>query len=325
MLDYLEQLIKEQKWEEALIIAEQLLANQENTVEDQLRINTALITARAWIGEYAGVVLLADHASRMAADQENWEVYLTIHHYLGLAYWVLNQWPEAKRVWLNFIEVLNAHHLNHLFEVVTWFHLGLASQNDNDFESAIRYFLQARSVAEKSGNGRRILGINHALIHAYTKQGKYDVVPALLAKSASYLRANRDVDDWESSRLWHLNVRANFALATRRFQRAKLLAARALAHSDIGPLHQFHMHMILATAAKHLGERAQMVDHYLRARVCAIKARRYECEVQAAETLYQVVQADPDALEASSFADLANCDIPSAWFEMGGAPIRRGL
>jgi tetratricopeptide (TPR) repeat protein len=322
MLDYLEQLIKVDQWEEALVIAEQLLLNKDNTLEDQVRINLALITARAWLGEYSGVVLLGDHAARMAADLENWEAYLTFHHYLGHAYSVLNQWAEAKRVWLNFVETLPVYGRDHLFEVMTWFHLGLASEKENDLQSAINYYLQARRVAEKNGNGRQILGVNHALIQAYTKQGNFSLVSPLLAKAAHYLRNNQSAKDWEKARLFHLQVRASFALGTRRYRRAKLIANRALSHQGSVPIHEFHMHMILATVAKNIGTPSEMVDHYLRARVSAIRARRYDFEVDAAESLYLFMQAHPGALEMS-LTELPSHELPPAWFEMEGVPSHR--
>jgi tetratricopeptide (TPR) repeat protein len=320
MLDYLEQLIQEQKWEEALVIAEQLLLNQENTVEDQLRINLALITARAWLGEYSGVVLLGDHAARMAADLENWDAYLTFHHYLGFAYSVLNQWAEAKRAWLSYIDHLPVYGRDHPFEVTTWFHLGLAHVEESNLEAAVYHFLEARRVAERNGNGRQILGVSHALIHAYTKQGKFELVPRLLASTAHYLRNNPSAVDWDKARLSHFQVRASFALGTRRYVRARLIALRALSAPQVPLSYQYHMHMILATVAKNIGIPSQMVEHYLQARVLAIRTRRYDFEVEAAEALYLLVQSHPDAMEMSP--DFISLELPFAWFEMDGLPGR---
>lgn len=322
MLDYLEQLIKEQKWEEALVIAEQLLLDQQNTVEDQLRINLALITARTWLGEYAGVVLLGDHAARIAADLEEWETFLTIHHYLGFSYFVLEQLLEAKKVWVRFIEHLPKVGHRHMFEVMTWFHLGIAAEKESDLNVAVSYFLKAREVAERNGNRRQVLGLNHALINAYTKLSEFHLVPPLLASAASYLRNNHDVADGQKARLYHLQVRANFALSTKRYIRAKLVATRALTHSADAPANQFNIHMILAAVAKQMGSSSEMVDHYLRARVSAIRARRYDCEVNAAESLYSFIQSHPGAFE-TSLSDLVSQEIPSAWFEMDGVPSRR--
>lgn len=322
MLDYLEQLIKEQKWEEALVVAEHLLLNQGNTVDDQLRINLALIIARAYLGEYAGVILLGDHVARMAADLEQWESYLTLHHYLGFSHSVLDQWSEAKSAWLNYVECLERLGRSHTYEVMTWFHLGVVSEKENDLDSAIRYFHKARSVAERNRNSRQVLGVNHALIAAYTKQGKFDAVPPLLASTARYLRHNPDAADWEKARLHHLQVRASFALTTKRFHRAKRIALRALVHADAAPTQQFQLHMILATVAKHVGISSDMVEHYLRARVAAIRARRYDFEVDAAESLYHFVQANPSSLEVP-LDQLGSQEIPLAWFEMEEPPIRK--
>lgn len=322
MLDYLEQLIKEQKWEEALVVAEQLLLNHDNRIEDQLRLNVALIMARAFLGEFSGVVLLGDHAARMAADLGNWEAYLTIHHFLGYSFSVLGNWEEAKRVWLDFIEHLPVYGEEHLFEVMTWFHLGVASEKENDLESAVRYFIQARQVAERNANERQILGVNHALITAYTKQGKFRLVPALLMKAARYLRHNQGVSLWNKAWLHHLQVRASFALATKRYQRARLVAQRALSHPGAEPIHHYHIHMILATVAKNEGDPSELVDHYLRARVSAIKARRYDFEVDAAESLYLFVQTNPSALDLS-LSEMSMSDIPPSWFEMDDIPPRK--
>jgi tetratricopeptide (TPR) repeat protein len=316
MLDYLEQLIKERKWEEALIVAEQLLGQQGNTVEEQLRINVALITARASLEEHSGVILLGDHTARMAADLEDWEAYLTVNHYLGYAYGVLHQWAEAKQAWLNYIKTLSVFGSEHPFEVTTWYHLGVACLNENDADSAISYYLQARKVAERNGNHRQVLGVNHALIQAYIRKGNFGPIPALLAKAAHYIRTNRTVNEWDHARQWHLQIRASFALATKRYHRAKLIASRALTFK-IAPLHQFNMHMILASVAKHQGSPAEMIDHLLRARVAAIRARRYDCEVEAADTLYQFVQLDPNMLERS-IGQFSKQELPPAWFELEG-------
>lgn len=322
MLDYLEQLIKEQKWEEALVVAEQLLLNHDNGVEDQLRLNMALVIARTFLGELSGVILLGDHAARIAADLGDWNSYLTIHHYLGYAFSAIGDWEEAKRVWLNFIASLPRYGESHLFEVTTWFHLGLATERENNVDDAVRYFLQARHVAEKNDNGRQVLGVNHALIAAYTKQGKFNLVPDLLAQSARYLRHNQGEFLWRKAWLHHLQVRANFALATKRYERARLVAQRALSYPEAEPIHLYHIHMILASVAKNVGTQRELVDHYLRARVFAIKARRYDFEVDAAESLYLFVQANPNALDLS-VPDLPALDLPSSWFEMDELPPRK--
>jgi tetratricopeptide (TPR) repeat protein len=321
MLDYLEQLIQEQKWEEALVLAEQLLSTERFTVEEQLRINVALVIARASLEEHSGVILLGDHVARMATDLKNWEAYLTVHHYLGYAYGVLNQWADAKQVWLKFIDILPVYGSGHRFEVMTWYHLGIASLKENDVDSAITYYLRARAVAERNGNHRQIVGMNHALIQAYIIQGKFDPVPSLLASAAHHIRSNREAKHWNAAWQWHLQIRASFALATKRYHRAKLIAIKAL-NSNLSHVHQFHMHMILASVARNQGTSNEMIKHLLCARVAAIRARRYDCEVEAADTLYQVVQVQPSALEMN-FDELSKHEIPPAWFELDGEPVRR--
>jgi tetratricopeptide (TPR) repeat protein len=321
MLDYLEQLIKEQQWEEALILAERLLLDQDNRVEDLFRINMALVTARVSLGEYAGAILLGEHSLGMASDLQDWGAYLTLCHYIGVSYSCLNQWPAAREAWLNYINHLELYGQDHLFEVITWFHLGVAHEAQGDLEDAVRYHLKAREVAERCGTSRQVLGVNHAIIHDYVKLGKFDLIPELLAKTAHYLRNHPEADEWGKAKIFNLQVRANFALQTRRYERARLVALRGLSLAVNEPLHQFAFHMILASVAQATGHTAQMINHYLAARVAAIRARRYDCEYGAAESLYKFMQAQPNALEAS-LSEMVMQDIPLAWFEMEGLPRR---
>jgi tetratricopeptide (TPR) repeat protein len=321
MLDYLEQLIKEQQWEEALILAERLLLDQENRVEDLFRINMALVTARAALGEYAGVILLGEHSLGMAADLQAWDQYLTLCHYVGVSYSCLNQWDLAKEAWHNYINHLPLYGQDHFFEVITWFHLGLAYEVGGELEAAVKYHLKAREVAERFGTDRQLLGVNHALIHDYVKLGRFEPIPRLLAKTAHFLRKNPDAEEWGKAKLFNLQVRANFALQTKRYKRARQVALRGLNLAVNEPLHQFSFHMILASVAQATGRTGDMINHYLAARVAAIRARRYDREYDAAESLYKFMQAQPNALE-SSLSEMVMQDIPLAWFEMDGLPRR---
>jgi tetratricopeptide (TPR) repeat protein len=314
MLDYLEQLIHEQKWEEALVIAEQLVQKTDNTVEDMVRINLGLIVARAMIREHSGVVTLADHAAGMATDVGNWDAYLTICHFAAFAHLSLNQLAQAKHYWLSYIDHVSKFDGNHMYEMVTWFNLGVTVAQEGKDTESVYYYEQAKKVAQIRGTKRQLLGVNHALINAYTRLRQYDKVPTLLAQTAHYLRNNSLSEDWYRARLFHFKVRAEFALATRRYLRARLVAGRCLQLATDHPEHRYFMHMILATVARDTQKHEELVRHLTSARISAIRARRYDFELTAAEGLYEFMQANPEVMETSaeSVPDIS----PRSWFEL---------
>lgn len=316
MLDYLEQLIKEQKWEEVLHVAEQLVQKSDNTVEDMVRISLALIIARAMIRENSGVVTLADHALEMAVDVGDWDAYLTICHFVAFAHLSLNQVDRAKYYWISYIENKDKYVGYHLYEIVTWFNLGVTVAQLGDDAGAVYYYEQARKVTLARGMDRHLLGINHALINAYTRLKQYDKVPRLLAQTLHYLRHNQLDDRFDPAKFFHFKVRAEFALATRRFRRARLVAERCLDMKDISQEHQYLVHMILAKISRETHEFDCMVRHLTSARIAAIRARRYDYELIAAEDLYDFIQSHPSSLEigAESLPDT----LPPSWFEMDG-------
>jgi hypothetical protein len=314
MLDYLEQLTKEGQWEEALIIAEQLVQKTDNTVEDMVRINLALIAARSVIGEQTGVITLGDHAAGMAADVGNWDAYLTICHYIAFAHARLNQMAQAKQYWLNYIANMAKSDAPHPYEIVTWFNLGVMASIEADDESSAYYYEQAKKVTLQRGTERQLLGVNHALIHVYTRLRKFQQVPPLLAETLHYLRNNQGIDEWLKARFFHFKVRAEFAVATKRFTRATRVAARCLELAVDFPEHRYYMHMILANVARETHQHHDMVRHLTSARVAAIRARRYDCELTAAEGLYQFLQTNPQ--DSDSVQDEVSADLPMSWFEI---------
>lgn len=313
MLDYLEQLIKEGQWEEALILAEQLVQKTDNTVEDMVRINLSLIVARAMIREHSGVITLSDHALGMASDVGNWGAFLTICHFVAFAHVSLNQRDKAKQYWLKYIENAAKFDGQHIYEIATWFNLGATSAQESDFEASVYYYEQAKKVTVARGTSRQLLGVNHALISAYTGLRQYDRVPLLLAQTLHYLRHNSDADDWVKARFFHNKVRAEFALATKRYHRARMVAERSLELAKDFPEHRYFMHMIMANVARETEQYGEMVKHLTSARISAIRARRYDFELNAAEGLYEFMQANPQSVEDS--IDTVSNTLPGSWFE----------
>jgi tetratricopeptide (TPR) repeat protein len=315
MLDYLEQLIKERKWEEALILAEQLVQKTDNTAEDMVRINLALIIARSLTAEHAGVVTLGDHALGMAADVANWNAYLTMCHYVAFSHVSLNQLAQAQQYWLRYIENVDKYTEHHAYEISTWFNLGVSTFLMGDYESAVYYYEHAKRVTLVCGTKRQLLGVNHALISGYILLGQYDRVPRLLAQTAHYLRNNVGADEWLKAKFSHYKVRAEFALSTRRYKRARQVANRCLDLATDYPEHRYHMHMILAGVSKECDQFEEMARHLTAARVAAIRARRYDYELHAAEGLYHFMQTHPE--EFLMNVEPANSEpLPLSWFEL---------
>ncbi len=296
MIEYLEQLVTEGQYAKALEFAEHLLLRQENSLEEILRINCAMASSRLELGEYHGAVVSGELAIRLSFDLELWDYYGKANFLTGAAHLFLRQPEEALTMCLAFLGKFQEYNTAREYETVVWYNLGFAHMALNDIPAAKQAYRRSLEAAKQLRDGRKEHGVRQGLIYLYLKTREFNAIPHLLAQSASFLRKNPEAAEWRNSWLWHLLLRAEFALLTNRLARAEAIASRGVRVAAKAPHQRFHFHMVLARIAHRGSLHKEAMGHSLAARVCAMSCHRYDLESEAGDLMYMITKADPAAL-----------------------------
>lgn len=288
MIEYLEKLIHERDYRKALEVAERMLGEGRREPRELLVINSALFTSRYHLGQYLGAAEVGPTVMGLARDLEEWDVHGAACVDLSATYHDLNRHGDAIQILQEYLENLSRYQNARKFEFHAWYNLGRSLMALGNYHEATEAFDRAVLIGNASGNYRLAHSSRHALIEALLQTPSLDRIPGLLATSASFLRRNARADNSEESWLFHLRLRAEYALLTARYKRARCIIARGLMLAESKPRHLFDFHILLTRLGMQVGDVAEALEHAATAKINADLCRRHDLGSQAAQLGYRL-------------------------------------
>lgn|GEM_PF-2950756 len=298
VIEYLEQLVAERRWAEAVKLGEQLLNDSGNSPEATLRIQSALVIAKGMMRDYPGSLFLGEAAVSLAQRLGDWDKFGEICLNVGATSWHMGELGKSEHFLLQFVahQPMIANHSR--WEAAIWYNLGKVYTSRGEGEQAARAFDRAVSEAVRHGDLRYAHGVRQALIEAFLKIGDLRRVPRLLAQSGAYLRSNPEAESARTSRLFFLRLRVEYCLSTGRLQRALAVSLRGLAESEGEHRHLHDFHMLLARGFYKMGSCAEALGHCLSARACAVACNRHDLESMAMDCAFEILRLHPETAQA---------------------------
>lgn len=288
MIQHLEHLIATKQYPQALQYVDQIW-HREVSLWDMLSINAALAEARLGVGEAFGAQVAGELALSLAQELEAWDPFAKICVVLGVAYDRLGQFDKAIAIWYEYLAALPRYSEKaRSLEATVWFNLGMRHARNREYDEALQALVRATQAAERIGDRRKAHGIRQGLIGLYLKTGLIDLIPRLMAQCGHYLRHQWEAPDRDESLLYHRLLRIEFAIRTKRFDRALRLAQKALSHITEQHIQQFHLYILIAEIYKQTGREVLAAQYLGRARFHAIRLARHDLEGEAAERLHQL-------------------------------------
>ncbi|HYF91693.1 MAG TPA: hypothetical protein VD969_05575 [Symbiobacteriaceae bacterium] len=297
MIEYLERLVEEEKYREALDVAERLIGQVEDPREI-VRIHAARVVSHCLLGEEQAALASGEFAIGLAQNLEDWDSYGTMTLYVGVAYARLGQLPEVVSRMYEFLAKAHLYQTASEYEYNAWYNLGYAQIALNEPNAATVSLSNALKAAERSGEHRYAHGVRQSLVDAYLRAGLFKPIPRLLAECAAYLRQHPELSMHKMSWANHIRLRCEYALATGRLDRARVLATRALQAVQGEPDHRFLFHVVLAKTASRMDLPEEAIGHGLAARTCAVVCRRPDWEKESTDLLIEMIHRYPDAISS---------------------------
>lgn len=292
MIEYLEKLVEEEKWDDARRYAEQLLSSRDNTPRGLLIIYYTLLTSNFRSARYEAAIPPGSIVVPLASELAEWDYYGLACITMGAAFYYLNQEQQALEWWLKYFAGIPHYKRAAREEALIWYNIGLAYNKMDNGEEASSALLRGVEVAERAGNTRFAHGIRHALIDVYLKDKRPSQVPLLLAQCGKYLRDQPD----KESQLLYQGLRAKHALMTRRFSRARAVALKGLYAADGHLGSQSELHIVLAKVASEMGFVLESLGHALAAQSLANMCQSQYLASEATQIIYSTVRDRPDAV-----------------------------
>lgn len=296
MIEYLEKLLDGRENEKALAYAEQMLRDSRSTPLEMLAAQVGLLKVRCWLNQDDQAIGPGCVAIRMASELEEWDYHGLACLFLGGVYQKLRKHREAIDVLHQYFGHFHLYGTARSYQANAWYNLGLLYAASQNHKQAMQAFMKALEITEAAGWHRFAHGIRQALVEQYIRNGDVGQVPLLLAKSGHYLRHHPNELDATQSRLFHLKLRAEFAMSTKRLDRAHAVALRGLSESAKRLEHLCYFHMVLANIARQKGRPVEALGHASAAKVYASKDHRYDLESEATNLCYEVMKSNPGAL-----------------------------
>jgi len=295
MIEYLEQLVEEKKYREALDLAERLIKQVEDP-HQVVRIYAARVVSHCRLGEFSEALPGGDFALHLARELGDWDSFGMLALYVGVAYSRLGQLNEAVTRMYDYLAGLGNYRKAAEFEYNAWYNLGTFQVMLNKPVDAAKALANALKAALRNGEHRYAHGVRQALVDAYLRAEMYESVPRLLVQCGHYLRKHPELPLYNMSLANHIQLRGEYALVTGRATRAKALASRALSKLR-GEPYECLPHLVLAKVAQRNGVYQEALGHALAARTCALVGRRTDFEQMASDLLYELTRAYPGAIE----------------------------
>lgn len=293
MIEYLEKLVEEKKYAEAIDLSERLIKQGDNTPKELLAISTAQLLARMRADDFEGATSSGLTAVSLARELLAWDDFGFAAGNLGVAHSRLGNSEAAMQWWFEFLAHLPKYRAALRHEAMVWYNLGTLHV-DRDPQHAASFMRKAVDSAKQHGDDRYAHGIRQALIQLHMRTRDWSKVPPLLAQCAHYLRHNPGVPLYNKSRLFHLQLRAEFALNTGRPLRALLVAVQGVSQAEGMELNAYLLHMLIARILLPTQVGAA-VAHALAARQSAVAGHLSGLAREASDFMYQTLDAHPTA------------------------------
>lgn len=313
MVDYLKELLAKGEYQRAIDLAESMMRAHDLSLNGVMMVNSILAEARYLMNEFHGTITSGSVAIKIAKELDDRVCLARVSQFVGIAYARLGQ-PRAAVS--TFYEYLAQPYPDRKVtdDIKVWYNIGLAYQVQGDAHEAVEALRKALKLAEISKLDRLAHGIRHALVQPLVLSGRFEEVPAILAKCLSFIRRAEPSEDKAVTRLWHLVIRAKFALLTGRLGRCEAIARKGLSESVKYPQPYYTFNMLLAEVSQKRGETPKALHHYLAARVTAITSRRFDLELEASELMYLLLSSIPNSLGLADLPihipDLETSDTP---------------
>jgi tetratricopeptide (TPR) repeat protein len=294
MIEVLEQLVADGKYREAIKLAEQILSDGVETPHRLLQVQCAIVIARCWLREYEAACAAGEAALSLARELGDWESFGKVALFVSTANSRLGLHEVAIRYTYEYLAHLDECGPSQ--EAYAWFNLGNYFLNLGRAADATKAFTRALEVNKRRRDHRNAHGARHALIQACLEAHDYGPIPRLIAQSAAYLRRHPQGQMVQDSWVYHMRLRAEYALATGRPHRAMAVALAGLQRAEDTPYHLSMFHILLTKVAESQNRPVEAVGHAIAARTYARLSGRADLEAEASEILYQVSGAHPEVL-----------------------------
>jgi hypothetical protein len=299
-VDYLDRLISQGAYAKALTYAEYVFNNQDNDSRGILIINHSIAQARYCLSDFEGAIAPGELTVALAKELGEWDYHGKACLIIGASYYYLRQVDKAMVWWYQFLEHLSYYASVARDEALAWYNLGTGHKSQGENRKAAAAFKRGLSAAEGLGNDRLAHGFRQALIETYIASNNTGAVPELLSKCAFYLRHNRDALLSRESRLYHLKLRAEYALQTNRFSRATAVALRGLGESEGLFDMQAYFHLLLSQIAYASKGSIFAVGHIQAARKLSILCKRFDIESICSAQLHTILRSNPGIIRDSN-------------------------
>lgn len=286
---YLEQLLEEKKWEEALRAALQLLPRQDNTLEDIAWINHAISAGRIYHQkDYLGGSAAATIALRLAEREGLHALRGKVLVDLSMASAYTRQYNNTLRYSQDILQMLDWFGEDRpWFEAVAMHNIGFVRRKQGNFDMAIWAFEKAAQLYQLGQRPDLSLIILGLLLRCYVEAHNLEPVPALLRQVRRLIRKHNFARPY---RYHYLYYTALFRFSRQRFDRAADLALKAMPARELWDDIPHQVHMLICQCLVGLGEHKDALGHALAARMAAIETKRFDQEFVAVEAMLEVIE-----------------------------------
>jgi len=301
LIEYLEKLVEDGDYNAAIECAERLMLSGDNSAIELARIHCGLLISRYQTDQFYAASVSGQLALNLARELEEWDLLGRCCFWLGCTYHRLGNPQLAISTLLQYFNYKIYYSASASLEPLIWVNIGIFHTKMDDPTGAIGYLKRAVEAARARGDSYIHNASRHALVEAYVLKGDLRSVPRLMAESLHFLRHNEDKWFAADSYLWHMLIRAKYAVQRNLVDRAIAIATRALKGSENRNNQQFYLNMLLAGLFMKKGLINEAFGYSLSARICAIRGKRYDFESQAMDLIYQMTsETGLDSITVSS-------------------------
>lgn len=293
--EYLERLIHEKNWGEALRAAEQFAPLQDQPPETMAWIQFALAAGRIYHRQdYVGGLEPAYKAAQRARALNLIPLYGRALADLSLA---LLHTGQNERVLRCCVEILR-----HTWEygadrqwlrAVALHNIAFVQRKRQRFDLALPAFERAARAYAAAGRADRSFVARGFQVVCAVEGQQLGRVPALLKDLWQWIRLHHLGQD---AGAWYLYYSALHQLGKGQYGRATDLALKALAHPPPKDDMAFCAHIVLYRCAQHFGEHADALGHALAARMASIESKRLDQQLEAVAAINAVIRSQGPAV-----------------------------
>lgn len=284
-VQWLRELLKQEDWQKALKVAEQLLVRGGYSALELAEINYAVCRARAHSQELLGAIPAGLLAEKLAADQGNWDLFGRAALVVGVCYIRTRRCVEGRDHLLQYFHHFDKYSDAREIEGRVWQNLGMAYYHQGRLQEAIGLFQRARAFHGEHGDLELLYVTDRHLVMCYLDVDM-DKVSQVLRELRAYRRKYPADQVLKLEYLW---CRAIYALRTGAHGWAASFCLSGLMCQEKSAAGEFHLKMTLSEALAGLGSYKDALGYALSARITALQARHYDLEFLATEAMYNLM------------------------------------